>query len=238
MSKIKILIVEDEPLIAKDLAFMLEDLDYEISGMAYNAADAIQIIKTKEVDLAILDISIEGEMNGIELTKYLGNIPFIYLTSHSSKEIVAEAKKTQPLAYLVKPIDEHDLLTTIDIAFYKYQQIQKQTPQEIKAKEDNSLFIKSNHSYIKVKIEEIYFVEANDNYCFIHTKAKKFLVSQTLKSIEARLSQYGFLRTHRSYLINKKWIEKFTEISVFMDGKEIPISRKYKSDFKSNFNML
>ena len=238
MSKINILIVEDEPFIAKDLAFMLEDLHYNIAGIAYSGEDALKILASEQVDLAILDINIEGEMNGIELARRLQGIPFIYLTSHSSKEVVSEAKKTEPLAYLVKPIDERVLLTTIDVAFYNYQQKKLDIKDDEKSLLNDTLFIKSNHTYVKVKVEEILFVEANDNYCFVVTKEKKFLLSQTLKSIEQKLSQHGFIRVHRSYLINPERIQKFTEVSVYINNFEIPISRKYKSAFKSNFDLL
>ncbi len=238
MEKIHILIVEDEPLIARDLAYMLEDLEYEISGIAYNAIDALRIVKEKQVDLALLDINIDGDVDGITLASQLGSIPFIFLTSYSSKQILAEAKKTEPLAYLVKPIDEHDLLTTIDVAFYNYEQ--KKEGKNTGEVDDlpDTIFIKSGHSYIKVKTDEIFYVEANDNYCTIHSKVKKFLVSQTLKSVEARLQPYGFLRIHRSYMVNPIQVTKFTDISVYLDRVELPLSRKYKMAFKSKLNFL
>ena len=238
MRKIHILIVEDEPLIAKDLSYMLEDLDYSIAGIAYNAHDALKIVNERIVDLAILDINIEGDMNGIELAARLGTIPFVFLTSHSSKEVVSAAKKTEPLAYLVKPIDEHDLLATIDVAFYDYQQ--KQLTQTLieKDKLEEDLFIKSGHSYIKVKVKDIMYLEANDNYCFVHTPSKKFLLSQTLKTIQERMTAFGFMRVHRSFVINPEWIEKFSELNVTINGKEIPISRKHKSEFKAKFRLL
>lgn len=231
MNTINILIVEDEPLIAKDLSFMLEDLDYKIAGIAYNGEDALEIVRLNSVDLAILDISIEGKMNGIELASKLGDIPFIYLTSHASKEIVERAKKTEPLAYLVKPIDEHDLLSTIDIAFYNFQKSKI-------INRSKELFIKSGSTYVKVGVNDILYVEANDNYCFIHCKQKKFLISQTLKVIEQRLSEYNFLRIHRSFLINYEHIEKFSEVHVTINGVELPISRKHKLEFKSKLNLL
>ena len=238
MENIYILIVEDEPLIAKDLAYMLEDLDYKIAGIAYNAEDALRIIDEQSVDLAILDINIEGEMSGIDLAKKMNQIPFIYLTSHSSKEVVAEAKRTGPLAYLVKPIDEHDLLSTIDVAFYNYLQKIDNKENQNKKIFDDVIFIKSGHSYVKVRAKDIIYVEANDNYCFIHTSHKKFLLSQTLKSIEGKLESFKFIRVHRSYLINPEWIEKFSEVNVHLHGKEIPISRKHKAEFKSRLNFL
>ncbi len=238
MESLHILIVEDEPLIAKDLAYMLEDLDYKISGIAYNANDALKIAASERVDLAILDINIEGDVNGIALASKLDDIPFIYLTSHSSKEIVAEAKKTEPLAYLVKPIDEHDLLSTIDVAFYNYQKQQEASVEGKTRSQENDLFIKSGHSYIKVKVKDILYVEANDNYCFIHSRVKKFLLSQTLKAIETRLSPFGFMRVHRSFLINPNGITSFSDVSLQIDKITIPISRKYKRDLKARFDLL
>lgn len=119
MTRIKILIVEDEPLIAKNIGMYLNNNDFEISGIAYDADEAIFQLKRNMPDLAILDINLEGEKDGIQIGDYINqhhNIPFVYLTSYSDKETLERAKKTNPYGFIVKPFNDKTLFTTIEIA--------------------------------------------------------------------------------------------------------------------------
>lgn len=119
MTAVKILIVEDEPLIAKNIGMYLNNNDYEVSGIAYDADEAFFQLKRNPPDFAILDINLEGEKDGIELADHINrhhNIPFIYLTSYSDKDTLERAKKTNPYGFLVKPFNDKTLFTTIEIA--------------------------------------------------------------------------------------------------------------------------
>jgi DNA-binding NarL/FixJ family response regulator len=128
MSEIKILIVEDEPLIAQDIASILEGIDYKVTCVAYDKETALHYVEIHPVDFAILDINLDGEAEGIDIGMHLQetyNIPFIYLTSYAEKSILELAKKTRPRGYIVKPFDEKDLFATIEIALFNHAQEQK-----------------------------------------------------------------------------------------------------------------
>ncbi len=128
MSKIKILIVEDEPLIAEDIKECLERMDYEVQSIAYDKKNALEILQRNLPDFAILDINLGGNTDGISIAEVINekyNIPFIYLTSYSTKDILEQVKHTLPMGYVVKPFDEADLYSSIEIALFNYRKIIK-----------------------------------------------------------------------------------------------------------------
>lgn len=232
----RLLIVEDEPIIARDLAYMLEDLGYEVIGIAHSANDAMNILQKEEPNLVLLDINLAGSLTGIDLAHWINQkmkLPFIFLTSYSDKETLAKAKITEPSGYLVKPIDEQNLKSTLEIAQYNFQIYQKKNVEE---KEEsfwleNEFFIRHKGELVKVRIPDILYAEANDNYTLIHTSQQKFIVSATLKKVEGKLATLPFCRIHRSYLINLRSIDKVAQDDVFVGGKCLPISKKYREGF-------
>jgi DNA-binding NarL/FixJ family response regulator len=119
MTGISILIVEDEPLIAKNISMYLNNNDYEVAAIAYDPEEALLFLKRHSPDFAILDINLESEKNGIDIAGYINKnnfIPFIYLTSYSDKETIEKAKQTNPSGFIVKPFNEKTLYATIEIA--------------------------------------------------------------------------------------------------------------------------
>ena len=239
MRNISVLIVEDEPLIADDLSFTLQDIGYHVAGIALSAEEAIGILNESSVDLVLLDINIQGEKDGIDLAQIINKdyfLPFIFLTSYSDKATLERAKRTNPLAYLVKPINEKDLLTTIEIAINNYQDRIAFRHQNSKLKD--SIFIKESYTFYKLKIKDILYAEAHDNYCFVYTKAKKFLINNTLKVLEERLAPWNFARVHRSFLVNPEVINKIEDGYIYIDIHTIPISKKYKKEFIENLDAI
>jgi len=116
---IKILIVEDEPLIAEGIALHLKDSIFSVSAIAYDADEAIQTLQTKTPDVAILDINLGDEKDGIQIAEYINKVcpmPFIYLTSYSDKGIMDRAKATAPAGFIVKPFNKNTLMATLEIA--------------------------------------------------------------------------------------------------------------------------
>lgn len=117
--KTKVLIVEDEPLIAEGIKLHLSDSSFTVSSMAYDPDEAIQALKSGHPDIAILDINLEAEKDGIEIAKYITDnnpIPFIYLTSYSDSHTMERAKATSPAGFIVKPFNKKTLLATLEIA--------------------------------------------------------------------------------------------------------------------------
>jgi PAS domain S-box-containing protein len=134
MKKAKILIVEDEAIIARNLKYKLEEFGYIVSGIVDSGQKALNSIKKIKIDLVLMDIMIHGKINGIETAKKIRSdfdIPVIYLTAYTDSDTIKEAKITEPFAYLCKPIKSEDLYAALEIAFYmhrvKKQLIEKDT---------------------------------------------------------------------------------------------------------------
>ncbi|MGQ0737676.1 MAG: response regulator [Bacteroidota bacterium] len=128
MSEIRVLIVEDEPLIAEDIAATLRQADFVVSGIAYSKEEALDQINSHVPDLALLDINLNGGMEGIEIAEEINRkfiLPFVFLTSYADKQTLVKAKQTEPSGYIVKPFSEASLYSAIEIALYNYAQKMK-----------------------------------------------------------------------------------------------------------------
>lgn len=117
-----VLIVEDEPIISADLANYMKGMGLTVVGRAFNSEKALDLIAIHLPDLVLLDINIEGTKDGIEIGQIIQNkykIPFIYITSYADSETLGRAKVTMPHGYIVKPFNERDIITTVEIAMFR-----------------------------------------------------------------------------------------------------------------------
>ncbi len=124
MTNAKIMIVEDEWIVAEDTQNRLQDLGYSVSSLASTGEEAIQKAEEDKPDLVVTDIVLEGEMDGIEVAKQINarfGIPFIYLTAYADDKILERIKITEPFGYIVKPFTDEDLKIAIELALYKHK---------------------------------------------------------------------------------------------------------------------
>lgn len=124
MDKIKILIVEDEIIVATDIEDTLVSLGYLVSGILSSGEDAIEHAQAHRPDLVLMDIMLEGDIDGITTANNIRqqfNIPVIFLTAYSNEKTIERAKIAKPYGYILKPFRETDLYTSIEIAFYKHR---------------------------------------------------------------------------------------------------------------------
>ena len=140
MDKVKILVVEDELIIADNICDALEDLGYEALEPAINYTEAIARIEEEKPDIAILDIQLSGKKTGIDIARKIResyNFPFIFLTSNSDALTVNQAKEVMPPAYLVKPFSKDEIYTSVEIALHNFSK-------KIGEADDNKLIIKDS----------------------------------------------------------------------------------------------
>lgn len=122
-SEINVLIVEDEPIIAEDLYSLLQSFDFKIAGLCHKGEEAIDMLKTRSPNFAILDVNLGSGMNGFDVAKVIHSkyhIPYIFLTSFDDEDTLDEAHKFAPFGYLVKPFQDRTLLTTIKTAIANF----------------------------------------------------------------------------------------------------------------------
>ncbi len=123
MSDRAILIIEDEVIIAQDIAKKIRNLGYTVAGIKHSSETAIDFLSFHAPDLVLCDIHIKGEKDGIEVAETIRStkkIPFVFLTSFSDKQTLQRAKKVLPYGYIVKPFTERDLVSSIEMALYKH----------------------------------------------------------------------------------------------------------------------
>lgn len=131
MPATKILIVEDEPAIAHDIAAILTGNGYQVCGIAHSSTRAMDYLVTKSPDIALLDISIKGDKDGIEIAHIIKkkyDIPFVFLTSFADNETIDRVKETSPYGYIVKPFKERDLAPVIEVALLRKSSENKSFP--------------------------------------------------------------------------------------------------------------
>ena len=120
----RILAVEDEGIVALDIQAKLEDMGYRVPNIVSSAEDAIETARRLRPDLVLMDIQLEGELDGIDAAETIGTelgIPVVYLTAYSDEQTLARAKAARPSGYLLKPFEERELYTTVEIAIYRHQ---------------------------------------------------------------------------------------------------------------------
>ncbi|HCN07567.1 MAG TPA: hypothetical protein DIT01_06505 [Lentisphaeria bacterium] len=126
MTQANIVIVEDEPIVAMDIKRCLKQLGYQVAGVAANSEDAVQQIVDNRPDLVLMDIRLKGDIDGIETAwriRQRVNVPIVYLTAHSDPETLERAKFTEPYGYILKPYEDRDLHTTIEMAIHRFHKV-------------------------------------------------------------------------------------------------------------------
>ncbi len=240
MAKTKVLIVEDEALIADNLAAIIGDLHYEVTDVCANADEAIKSIKNNPPDICLLDVNIDGEIDGIDLASMITkriNVPHIFITSFSDTETINRAKDTAPAAYIIKPYTEKEVEVNMTLALHKKPEQEAPTKPSSNS-EDDSFFIKDKHELIKIKFDEISYCEAADNYTIIYTEKGKYMLSQTMKTVFEKLEGSGFVRVHRSYFVRFKDIQSIGPNYIIIQGKEISMSQNHRSELLARINLI
>ncbi len=244
MAKVKLLIAEDDVVIAQNLSLSLEEIGYEVCAIVSSGEQLLSEIYKHNPDLAILDITLDGKLDGIDTAAILSkssHIPFIFITALSDKETIDRAKLTNPHAYLVKPFDVRTLQSSIEVAIHNASTQHQQanisdklistsatTEQTDHYLLHNTLFVKVKNRLEKVALEDIVWIEAQDIYCNIKTLQHIYLVSQSLKNLEQRLPSKDFMRVHRSYIVRLSAIEAIEDNHILIKGKSIPIGNTHK----------
>jgi DNA-binding LytR/AlgR family response regulator len=234
MTTATILIVEDEPLIADDIAMILERNGYQINEIVDNAEDALFQLSAQKPDLILLDVNIEGDKDGIQLAHQINKdyqVPFVFLTSYYDNNTLKRAKATNPKGYVVKPFDEGDLIANVELALMKSKPLTSSAPID-------KFFVRNNQELKAIEPNEVLYAESDDNYANIYTLNEKHVVSHTLKSVEEKLQANGFVRIHKSYLINFRKITSIHEGYAFIDEIKLPIGRSYRDDLLKNLSIL
>jgi DNA-binding LytR/AlgR family response regulator len=231
---IKILIVEDEMLIGAKISMFLSELGYEVTGILPRAEEALNHIQENSPDIALLDIHLKGDMDGIALAQTLmqtHRIPVVFLTANSDDSTFQRAKTAQPYAFLSKPFNKTDLQRALELAIARMTN-RKEVPENKPASDfvlADRIFIHHKNRTIKVLFETIQYIEAERNYCRIVTSTKEYTLSMPMKNLESSLPDF-FQRIHRSHIVNLKCLDEIDDFSVRVGSALLPVGKSFKED--------
>jgi DNA-binding LytR/AlgR family response regulator len=250
--KVKVLVVEDEFIVAEDIRINLEKAGYEVTDVARNGDDGVKAFKKNSPDVVLLDIRLGEGMDGIAtagIIRNISDVPLIYITAHSDKATFDKAKPTQPHAYIVKPFNFHNLHSAIELALSNYSRKLFGTLHELSDKPaeisndqnyvfNDAVFVRFGKAFQKIRFTDICFIKADGSYSILHTRKRDFTLSMNLHTIMERLGRPEFLRVHRSYVVNLDCIDRIEEGAIQVNDQFIPVSKSSREALLRKLNSL
>jgi len=229
MSKtIHCIIVDDEPIAREIMEGHLKKIDsIQIEASCKNALEAFNIINSKKVDLVFLDINMP-DISGLSFAKSINrNIKIIFTTAY--REYAVDGFDLQAVDYLLKPISFERLLQAVNKYFGETQVTEQEIAEETEEDKSDFIFVRSDRKMIKVNFADILYVESLSDYVKIHLDDRTVVTRETITSIEGKLPQKDFIRTHRAYIVSIPKLDSFTNEYVEVGRKMVPVSRTYKN---------
>lgn len=242
-NKVKVLVVEDDMIIAANISLQLTNLGFEVTGIETRGEEAILHVQENNPDIILMDIHLKGKLDGIATATHINsilNIPIIYLTANTDEASFNRAKKTHPFAFIPKPLNIIQLRRTFELVVQQIDLKGGKTQIEnsaLKVLEDR-IFIRHKGNMVKLLLADILYIEADRNYCKIVSASSTYLLATTLKTMEGRLPRHGFLRVHRSYMVNITKLDVVAEGHLEIDRKVIPIAKMHRGALLSRLQTI
>jgi DNA-binding LytR/AlgR family response regulator len=228
--KIKCIIIDDEPLAAEVIENYLKEFsNVEHVGSFTNPLEALELIESGEIDAVFIDINMP-KMNGLEFIRSIEAKPSFVITT-AYREYAVESYDLDVLDYLVKPIPFNRFLKSINKLSLKFNADRSMENAHDSA-EKSFIFLKVDKKLVRIKYNDIHFIESLKDYIKVFTSEGDFLAHKSLTSITEELPKSKFLRIHRSFTVSLDKIDALEGNSVLLKGKRIPIGRKYVNHAK------
>ena len=250
MPKVKVLIVEDEAIVAKDIQTTLQNIGYKVTNIVSSGEKAIKEVEENRPDIILMDIMLKGAMTGIEVAKEVKerfSLPVVFLTAYADDNTLNKAKITEPYGYVIKPFKEKELHTTLEMALYKYERDEDVKKERdlyhslIENKESkDSIFVRADYRLNKINFDDIYYVEALKDYVVINTSDNSYTTHTTMKEMVRILPAKDFVRIHRSFIVNlnKIFSIKYPDLVIEGKMKVLPIGGLYRKELYSRLNLI
>ncbi len=222
---ISCLVIDDVKLNREAMLDLIGSVEFLTQvGNCESALEAVNVMKELEPEVVFLDIEMPG-MTGLEFIKTLQNPPLIVMTT-SHKEYASEGFDLNVFDYLVKPITRERFTKCANKIYDHFKKRKGQPPID-------QIFVKSNNKYVRVKLNEILYVEAMRDFVIVYTDKAKLITLMNLKEFTAQLPDDKFMRIHRSYVIPVNRVEAIEGNVVKILNHEIPIGESYRSKVMS-----
>jgi DNA-binding LytR/AlgR family response regulator len=243
MHQAKIGIVEDELVVASYIKSILEKLHYIVPEPCRTYEDAIDMLENEKPDLVILDIQLDGELDGVMVAEYIRkniDIPFVFHSSNSDDATLERVKKVRPNAFLTKPFQKKDLVISVELALSNFskQPIAKSDNDTDNYLIKDSFFIKDTQYFHKIKFDEVLYLESDGAYVTLFTEKKKYLVRGSISQYLEKMNSKKFFRVHRSYAVNLDKVDIINTSFLTIKDEKIPISKNFRDDLLTLMNIV
>lgn len=219
--KAKVLIVEDELLIAENHKDNLQSFGFQQIKIAYSAQEAFILLETFQPDLILLDVRLKVKTEGIDFAKALQKsqpIPVIYLTAHSDQAILDEILKTKPAAFLSKPVRKSELFSAVNIALANFSD----------SSNGDGICLEEGGTKIFFQKRDFLYAQSNGNYIQLYFKNQtKQLVRMTMENLQKTLGEANFFRINRSHIVNLEHVQKVKNKNIWIDDLLFSVSPNY-----------
>jgi DNA-binding LytR/AlgR family response regulator len=226
--KLNCLLVDDEPPALEVLSMHIANIPWlEVAGTCHNAVEALDLLDRKAIDLIFLDI----KMPKILGTDFLRNLPqppkVIIVTAY--REFALDGYELDVVDYLVKPVSFERFLRAVSKARRLMGHETPAVPQSAKVNSEAFVYLRVDKNMQKVLVNDILYIESWKDYVRVYLKnGKSLLARQSITATENLLSEYKFLRIHRSFIVSLDKVTGYTNIALIVEGRDIPIGRLYK----------
>ncbi|WP_316783462.1 LytTR family DNA-binding domain-containing protein [Pedobacter frigiditerrae] len=231
---LRCLIIDDEPLAHDIILSYIKDIPFlETKGQCYRATDALEFLNKNEIDLIFLDIRMP-KLSGLDFIRTLKHKPIIIITS-AYEEYALESFDLDVCDYLQKPFRFDRILKAANRALEIYN-LKATAGRSIESKNSSSsqqISIKSDKKSILIDVDNIQYLESLGNYVKVYQDLKFLLTARTLSSFEEQLPAENFIRIHKSYLLNKKFVHYAEGNCIYLkNGSELPIGKNFRQIVK------
>ena len=248
---LSVLVVEDDPSFALELELLVNRTGHRLAGAATHAGQALDLIRSRRVDMVIMDIALTGRITGLDVGKRIAHldIPVLYITSYDTEEHYRESRMDNTIGYLTKPISKRSLTTVMELAWEKIVRGRfggqansvAGAPASPVGSGQDYLFIRGREGHEKVMLKDIVLIEGAADYVNVYTtEGRPYLVRKTMTEMVRELGKDNFFRVHRSFIVNVAAVKSidFVGSSLKVLDREIPISRRKRSDFEAVLRRL
>ncbi|PSL23256.1 LytR/AlgR family response regulator transcription factor [Dyadobacter jiangsuensis] len=233
--KLRCLIVDDEPLAHDVILRYLEDIPFlEKAGQCYLATEAFAFLNHHAVDLIFLDIRMP-KLSGLDFLRTLNQRPLVVITS-AYEEHALESFELEVVDYLLKPFRFDRFLKAANRALEQHtlrrQAVASPAP-PVAAQEAEPLYIKSDKKLVQMQLDDVYYLESLGNYVKVWGRDQFLLTQRTLGSFEEQLPADAFIRIHKSFILNKKFVHYIEGNMIrLLNGKVLPLGKTFKHVIK------
>jgi DNA-binding LytR/AlgR family response regulator len=248
ITPIQILIVEDDLSFALELEMLLDEMGYTDVKRVDHSGMALDYIYSNAPDLILMDIDINGQLSGLELGNKIAHldIPVLYITALQDAPYQEASKQSNTIGYLVKPVQSLTLRSAIDLAIDKVHTLRAAEQNELLSSEEHFItnryfFFKKKQIYRKVNIQDILYVQSDDNYVKVQVAGgETFTLRLPLKKLEELLPAEAFLRIHRRYIVAVDHVDaiNFQDSTLLIGEEELPVSQSKRKELEEHIQRI